>query len=135
MGLFGSSALEGPFRQNSGWQTYDETALQALIAEGKPVFVDFTAAWCLTCQVNKKVALNARPVRERFQDLGVVLMRADWTNRDDQITEALARYGRSSIPFYIYYPRGKGNSPVILPEVLTPGIVLGTLSSENQNQN
>lgn len=124
-------SLTGGIAQKSGWQAYDETTLQSLIVAGEPVFIDFTAAWCLTCQVNKKVALRSRPVRERFQELGVVLMKADWTNRDDRITEALARYGRSSIPLYIYYPRGKGESPVILPEVLTPGIVLDALDDNS----
>ncbi|HEY5908052.1 MAG TPA: thioredoxin family protein, partial [Vicinamibacteria bacterium] len=87
--------------------------------------VDFTAAWCLTCQVNERVALARPDVVERFRREGIVALRADWTRRDDHITEALAAYGREGVPVYVLY--GPDGAPRILPELLTPGIVLSAL--------
>jgi thiol:disulfide interchange protein len=89
------------------------------------VFVDFTAAWCVTCQVNKRVALNGERVQQRFVKDEVVLMRADWTNRDARITRALAEFGRNGVPLYVLYDqRGQ---PTVLPELLTEGTVLAAL--------
>ena len=89
------------------------------------MFVDFTAAWCVTCQLNKRVALRANTVKARFAADNVVLMRADWTNRDEKITQALAQFGRNGVPLYVVYDR-KGEAAV-LPELLTEGIVLTAL--------
>ena len=111
----------------SGWEPYSASRVEALLAEGKPVFIDFTAAWCLTCQVNERVALANAEVAKRFQDLGVVLLKADWTRRDDEITRALAGYGRQGVPVYILYGRESGSAPRFLPELLTPAIVLSAL--------
>ena len=110
----------------SAWKTYTPERAEALRAAGTPVFIDFTADWCLSCQVNERVALDTDDVQERFRDLGVVLLKADWTRRDDIITRALADYGRSSVPLYVLYD-GKSDEPVFLPEILTPGIVLAAL--------
>ena len=98
-----------------------------LRAQGKPVFVDFTAAWCLTCQVNERVALETREVAERFEREGVTLLKADWTLRDDRITQALASYGRQGVPVYVLYGRDPVGEPRLLPEVLTPGVVFAAL--------
>ncbi|MGC9293204.1 MAG: protein-disulfide reductase DsbD family protein [Acidobacteriaceae bacterium] len=111
------------------WQPYSAQALASYRAQGKAVFVDFTAAWCLSCQVNERVVLDRNDVQQAFRSSGVVLMRADWTNHDDAITEALAQLGRSSVPDYALYTGGPSNSPHMLPEVLTPGIVLDALRS------
>ena len=86
------------------------------------MFVDFTAAWCVTCQVNKRVALNSDATRAALARQGVVLMRADWTNRDARITAALAEFGRNGVPLYLLYDRS--GVPTVLPEILTPGAVI-----------
>ena len=110
---------------DAGWTEYSPEKLAQLRTEGKVVFVDFTAAWCVTCQVNKRVALRADNVKARFAADNIVLMRADWTNRDERITQALAQFGRNGVPLYVLYDR-KGEASV-LPELLTEGIVLAAL--------
>ncbi len=94
----------------------------ALQTEGRPVFVNFTAAWCVTCQVNDKVALSTQPVVEAFKAANAVYMVADWTNRDAKIAQALSDYGRAGVPLYLVYG-AKGGDAVILPQLLTPGAV------------
>ena len=94
---------------------------------GKPVFVDFTADWCLSCKVNERIAFGSQDVIKKFSQLQLTVLKADWTSRDEAITKALAKYGRSSIPFYVLYT-GKGkDSFIVLPEVLSPGTVLQSL--------
>lgn len=110
---------------DAGWIEYSAEKLAQLRTEGKPVFVDFTAAWCVTCQMNKRVALRAENVKSRFASDSVVLMRADWTNRDERITQALAQFGRNGVPLYVLYDR-KGE-PAVLPELLTEGTVIAAL--------
>ncbi len=106
------------------WEPYSAAKLAALRAEGKPVFLDFTAAWCLSCKVNEAVALNNEAVQKKFKESGIVLMKADWTRRDPEITQALASFGRNGVPLYVLYGRDPNGAPQLLPEVLTPGIVL-----------
>jgi thiol:disulfide interchange protein/DsbC/DsbD-like thiol-disulfide interchange protein len=108
------------------WEPFRPAAVEEYLAIGRPVFVDFTAAWCLSCQVNKRVALTVPSVERAFEERGVARIRADWTHRDPAITVALESFGRSSVPLYVLYP-GAGHEPVILPELLTPGIVLAAL--------
>ena len=108
-----------------GWAPWSTTEIAALNAAGTPVFVDFTAAWCVTCQVNKKVVLETRAVSAAFKAKSVKLMRADWTLRDPAITRALAEFGRNGVPVYVLYAPGK--APVLLPEILSERIVVGAL--------
>ena len=112
---------------DSRWEPWSEARVAELRAQGKPVFVDFTAAWCLTCQVNARVALETPEVMQRFELAGVALLKADWTLRDDRITQALAAHGRQGVPVYVLYGRNPGDEPRLLPEILTPAIVLQAL--------
>jgi len=110
----------------AAWRSYSPETVESLRAEGRPVFVDFTAAWCLTCQVNKRRVLTAETVQNAFDDKNVALVRADWTNRDPEITKALESHGRSGVPVYVLYA-GDGSKPTLLPEVLTEDAVLNAL--------
>ncbi len=109
------------------WLPYDESALARFAAEGRPVFVDFTAAWCVSCQVNKRLVLNNAEMRQAFEQSKVVLMRADWTRRDAVITQALARLGRNGVPVYVLLR--PGHEPLLLPEILSQRIVRNALST------
>jgi thiol:disulfide interchange protein/DsbC/DsbD-like thiol-disulfide interchange protein len=109
------------------WQEWSPERVAELTAQGKTVFVDFTAAWCVTCQVNKRVALNNDAVVKAFAAKGVVPLRADWTKNDPRITATLAALGRNAIPVYALYLPGQ-DAPQLLPEVLTPSLVLAELS-------
>ena len=116
------------------WQSFSTEQVDTLRSDGTPVFIDFTAAWCLTCQVNKRTTLSTESVQQAFDDKGVTLIRADWTNRNDEITQALAEFNRSGVPLYVLYP-GDGSDPVLLPEVLTPQIVLDALENLPDTRN
>ncbi len=107
-----------------GWEPYSPQRVSELRAEGRPIFVDFTAAWCLSCQVNERVALRTDAVGDAFTRANVALLRADWTSRDSVITNVLASFGRSGVPLYVLYPAGTGGKATILPAVLTPGMVV-----------
>ena len=91
----------------SAWQPWSAEAVSRYQVQGRPVFVDFTASWCLSCQVNERVALNQPEVQRAFADRKVVLLRADWTRHDEAITQALTALGRSGVPAYALYPPGK----------------------------
>jgi len=110
------------------WESFSPERLAQLRGDGRPVFIDFTAAWCLSCQVNKRVALETADVAKRFVELGVATLEADWTMRDEMIARALAEYGRNSVPLYVLYLPGSDTEPIFLPQILTPGIVLDALN-------
>lgn len=109
------------------WEPWTQSQVDAYRAQGRPVFVDFTAAWCISCQVNERVALGTRKVRAAFAGYNIVLLKADWTRRDPAITEALAGFGRVGVPLYVLYPADPAAEPRVLPELLTPDIVLNAL--------
>src|SRR5258706_16407562 len=98
------------------WRSYSADRVAELTSTGRPVFVDFTAAWCVTCQVNKQLVLNTDAVQRAFASSNVALVRADWTRRDPEIGRALAALGRNGVPVYVLYRPGK--TPLVLPEVL-----------------
>ena len=108
------------------WEPWSPARVSELQAKGRPIYVDFTARWCATCQANKKLVFGSNDVLKRFRDLGVVTLRGDWTNRDANITTELARWNRSAVPFNMIYMPGH-QEPILLPELLSPKIVLGAL--------
>jgi thiol:disulfide interchange protein DsbD len=123
-----SEAPTGAAAERSSWKPWSAEAVRQAQAEGRPVFVDFTASWCLSCQVNERVALNQPEVQAAFKARNVLLLKADWTRHDEAITLALTALGRSGVPTYVLYlPKEKG-SPRLLAEALTPGIVLEALN-------
>jgi thiol:disulfide interchange protein DsbD len=105
-----------------GWEPFDAARVAALVAAGRPVFVVFTADWCVTCKVNERVAIGDREVEDAFRAKGVVRVKADWTRQDDAISQELARRGRAGVPLYLFY-RPRATAPEILPQVLTPGLL------------
>jgi len=109
------------------WQKWSPEAVAAAQAAGKFAYVDFTARWCATCQTNKATVFSSADVLREFGAKGVVLFKADWTNKDPQITQELAKWNRSAVPFNLIYAPGKPE-PVVLPELLTGGIVLEKLA-------
>lgn len=110
------------------WETFSLIALESYRAAGRPVFVDVTAAWCISCMVNEKVVLETDATRDLFAKSNVVLMKADWTKQDKEITNYLQSFAREGVPLYVFY--GKQAEPVVLPQVLTFGIVKEAVASE-----
>jgi thiol:disulfide interchange protein/DsbC/DsbD-like thiol-disulfide interchange protein len=108
------------------WEKWSPEAVAKIQAEGKTAYVDFTARWCFTCQTNKAAVFGSSDVKKQIRDQNIVLLKADWTNQDPQITAELARFNRSAVPFNLIYKPGRPE-PLILPELLTPGIVLDAL--------
>ncbi|RLJ37300.1 protein-disulfide reductase DsbD [Acidovorax sp. 106] len=121
-----ASATATMATSTQGWQPWAPGAPDALVASGRPVFVDFTAAWCVTCQYNKKTTLANADVLADLQAKNVALLRADWTRRDPRITTALAQLGRNGVPVYVFYRPGK--PPVVLTEVLSVDEVRSTIA-------
>lgn len=111
-------------RHEGDWIPYDANKVAELAASGKPLLVNFTASWCLTCLVNERSAFADSSVQAVFRDKGVTLMKGDWTNRDPEITKALAGFGRAGVPLYLAYNSAAGRAaPKVLPQLLTAGVV------------
>jgi len=102
---------------------WSEEEVARQLAAGRTVFIDFTAAWCLTCQVNERVVLSRQDIQEAFREKNIAFLVADWTRRDPAITAALQKYGREGVPTYVIL-RPDGSAPVLLPEILTPKLIL-----------
>lgn len=120
------SSLAGNHASSAVWEDFSEARIAELEKKGIPVFIDFTARWCLICQANHLV-LSSKAVSKKMDEMGIVRMKADWTKNDEAITAALRRFGRNGVPLYVLYSSQPGAKPVILPQVLTPDLVLGHL--------
>jgi thiol:disulfide interchange protein DsbD len=119
-----TGSLKDAARGADEWQPYDAAQVAKLSAAGRPVLVNFTASWCLTCLLNERNAFADSAVQEVFRAKGVTLMKGDWTNRDPVITRALASFGRAGVPLYLVYNSKPGSSePIVLPQLLTAGVV------------
>jgi thiol:disulfide interchange protein DsbD len=108
------------------WQTWSPERVEQLLAADRAVFVDFTAAWCVTCQYNKQTTLADASVLADFDAKNVVQLRADWTRRDPAITAALAQLGRNGVPVYVFYK--KGQAPIVLSEIISVSEVRDALA-------
>jgi thiol:disulfide interchange protein/DsbC/DsbD-like thiol-disulfide interchange protein len=123
-----SSALPETRQYDDGWIEFDPQAIEATLASGRPVFVSFTADWCITCKVNEKMVLDAKSVRRELAGQGFATYRGDWTRRDEVIRKELARHGRAGVPLYLVYDPRQPNRPQVLPEILDASLVIGALS-------
>ena len=108
---------------------WSEQQLESLRASGRPVFVDVTADWCITCIANEKAVLHSDEITAAFARQDVVYMVADWTNYNAEIARFLERHGRTGIPLYLMYPADPGAQPLILPQLLSKNMVLEALSA------
>jgi thiol:disulfide interchange protein DsbD len=124
--LVTAAEIRTPIDPAGQWEPWSPEAVGRYRAQGRPVFVDFSASWCLSCQVNERVALHQTQVEQAFHQANVALLRADWTRHDEAITQALAAMGRSGVPAYALYVPGEKN-PQLLPEVLVPSVVMDAL--------
>jgi thiol:disulfide interchange protein DsbD len=114
--------------EGDNYEPYSEARLAALRAEGKPVFVNMTAAWCITCLVNERVALSSEGFINGLEEKGVTYLKGDWTNNDPAITAVLKQYNTSGVPLYLLFPADPSRPAEVLPQILTEGIVLDALA-------
>jgi thiol:disulfide interchange protein DsbD len=122
-----ATAGQGNSKNGLRWEPFSAEKLAGYRSSGKPVLIDFTAAWCLTCQVNDRIVFKSRPVIDKLKNADVALLRADWTSNDPAITEALAQYGRSAVPLYVLYGRSQAD-PTLLPDgLLRPSTFLDAM--------
>ena len=125
----GSGAKPAQAEREAGWQPYNRNAIGQALARKQAVFIDYTAAWCITCQVNKKLVLESEEVEALFRDNNVYLVRADWTDQDPEITRALGELGRNSVPVYAWYAPGE-SEPVLLPQILKADMIEALFADE-----
>ena len=111
------------------WIAFTPERLQSELAQGRSVFLDFTAAWCLTCKFNEASVLESAAVKAAFERHAIVKMKADWTNADPVVTKTLKQFGRVGVPLYVFYPAGSPNQPIVLPELLTQRTLLEHLQT------
>ncbi|HYN78684.1 MAG TPA: thioredoxin family protein, partial [Lamprocystis sp. (in: g-proteobacteria)] len=112
-------------------EPYSPERLAQARTEGRPVFVNMTAAWCITCLVNERVALSADSVTAAFRAADLLYLKGDWTNRDPVISDYLADFGRTGVPLYVFYP--PGGEPRVLPQILTPSSVRQALEGADSD--
>ncbi len=115
------------------WTPFDTASLEKLLASGQPVFVSFTASWCITCKVNEQVTFQSDEVRRFVENRGIHMVVADWTRRDAAITQFMQQYQRISVPFYLFWTGGQ-RQPVVLPEILTPQIFMNAIQKHQDKE-
>jgi thiol:disulfide interchange protein DsbD len=115
------------------WESWSMAAVDKARTQGRPAFVDFTADWCLTCQANKRSSIEIPSVRAKLKEIDAVTLLGDYTRKDDAITQELKRFSRAGVPLVLVYPKDPKDPPIVLPEVLTPGIVLEALEKAAGN--
>jgi len=120
------TAKSASFGDGLQYEPFTTQRLTALEAAGKPVFVNMTASWCVTCLINERVALDSGAVRQAFAERGIVPLKGDWTSQNPEITQFLRQFGRSGVPLYLLY-LGRGGEPVMLPQILTAASVLDAI--------
>jgi thiol:disulfide interchange protein len=118
----------GELDADGRWLAFERSAVDSALASGTPVFVSFTADWCITCKLNERVVLKDAEVQAEFDRLGIATFKADWTRRDEAIRQELARFGRAGVPMYLVYTPGQPGEPALLPELLTVDRVMRALS-------
>ena len=116
-----------PQTSDLAWLPFSAERVETLVRSGRPVFIDFTAEWCWTCKVNERTVLTDEALQRKFAELSVALVKADWTSRNPEITALLKAFGRSGVPLYVIFPAGRLDSPLVLPEVITAGLVIEKL--------
>lgn len=116
------------------WVPFSPDALQEAVTSGNTVFVDFTAAWCLTCKANEKAVIDTKEVTNKLKELGVVTMLGDWTQRDPVISKVLREHGRSGVPFYAVFPANRLDDPIVLPEVIDKALVIDALEKAGKSR-
>ncbi|MCC6158609.1 MAG: thioredoxin family protein [Deltaproteobacteria bacterium] len=124
--MAGSDAFDG---DGIAWQKFSEEKVDQLVASGKPVFIDFTAAWCWTCKVNEKAVIETDEIRAALEKHGFAALKGDWTNKDPAITAYLKRHGRAGVPMYVVISPKSPDAPNVLPEVITKDMVLTALAA------
>jgi thiol:disulfide interchange protein DsbD len=129
-----SLAAETPVGAGISWLPFNAGKIDELQAQGRPVFVDFTADWCITCKLNERVALSDQAVLKAFADGGVIALRADWTRQDPAITRMLEANDRAGVPLYLFYPKARPNGErpraIVLPQILTAETIIHDLQVE-----
>jgi thiol:disulfide interchange protein DsbD len=125
------TASNEPNKVDAGAKPYSATTLAELRAARKPVFLNLTADWCITCLTNEKVALSSSSVKEAFVRHGITYLKGDWTHYDPAITQLLGQFGRSGIPLYVLFPADPQAEPIVLPQLLTPSMVVSALEAAN----
>lgn len=118
-----------PVTEDAFWEPWSPERVDELTSQGRPVFVNFTAAWCISCKFNERVVFEEDTVRDAFDAHDVVALKADWTDRNDLIARTLAAHGRQGVPLYLFHPGGAG-APRVLPPILTPTMVLDAIATE-----
>ncbi len=127
--LLREAAARGAEQADRNWESYSSAKLASLRAEGKAVFVNATADWCITCLTNEKVTLSQPAVKDAFARQQVIYLKADWTHYDADITALLAQFGRNGVPLYVFFPAGANSQPVVLPQILRPSMLIETLDA------
>ncbi len=117
----------GVANERVAWEKFTVATLDQHLANGRTVFVDFTAEWCLTCKVNERLAVNTDAVAAKLQELNAVALKADWTSQDPEISKMLAKLGRSGVPVYVIFPASNPDKPILLPEIITQKMLLDAL--------